>query len=89
MKNNSKTLTLFITIIMILCVITLFGCDKVSKGETINDDDYAIIIKGIGVNDISITKAQIKEIYNEKPVNYEGENKVYASDKTDENGNLI
>ncbi len=93
MKN--KKFVIFILIFSILCSVFLIACDDKDKTinvepiVTINDDTYTIVIKGIMDADISITKAQIKSLFTTNPVVIDDSNPVFASDKTDDNGNKI
>ena len=85
---------LFIAIVLVLSVsLAACGSDAaINNGENNNvstDDNYSLTVSGIGVDDIVITKKQIKDIFAIKPVIFDEENPVYASDKTDDAGNPI
>lgn len=91
---------LFTLAILILCVIlsfTLFSSCKPNEGGIVvaTDDEYTLTIKGLvdingnPLQDFTITKAKIKELYQLKPVEYTTENPCFASDKTDDFGNPI
>ncbi|MFA6866370.1 MAG: molybdopterin-dependent oxidoreductase [Clostridia bacterium] len=90
MQQTKKSYLILLILVLILSAVVMFGCDKTTDEQPVtNDDGYTIVIKGISAEDISVTKAQIKAIFAEKPVIFGDDNPVYASDKTDDDGNLI
>ena len=93
-KLIKKLLTISIlTIFSIVCIFSLSACKNDDGNNAINipqvedDSNYQIEIIGITPESIIITKQQIIDL--PKKVIYNEENPAYASDKTDENGNLI
>jgi len=83
-----KTPLLIIFIITLCFIIT--GCNNVEPTETPTaDGEYILEIKGITDGTIEVTKAQILSLYETKGVEYTAENLCYASDKLDDDGNLI
>lgn len=88
MKKN------FLSIILILSIVFSLGLLVACNPETdnpLNDDSYVLEIKGLTADEnyvVSITKAQIKELYKTKPVTVTNDNPVYASDKQDEETGL-
>lgn len=85
--------TLFIVLIIVSLLFAISGCLNDANKDTQIDieADRAYYIEIIGIIDepIIVTKAQIFEIAEEKGMVYDEENPCYASDKTDEDNNLI
>lgn len=91
-----KFKTFAAVVILSVFALSLFGfaaCNN-SPAQS-SDDEYTLELKGmIGANgeslsDVTVTKKQIKELFETKPVVYTDETPAYASDKTDDDGNLI
>lgn len=102
MKKTLRTL-LVVMLAFILC-FAIIGCkdnnaeldpDDKNLEQDANDIDkeadnaYFIEIEGINVEKIIVTKAQIFEIAKTKEVVYTFDDPCYASDKTDDDGELI
>lgn len=85
---------LLIALVLVLS-IALMSCGVKNDGEndqnlkSAEDDSYILTISGIGVDDIVVTKKQLWDIFSEKPVIFDDEKPVIASDKTDDFGNHI
>jgi len=92
MKKKSL-LILFIALVLIVAIpFSLIACNK---DEGVNDDDYTLVLSGLvdkngnELEDISVTKAQLRQLFETKPVVHGSDDPVYASDKTDDDGNPI
>jgi hypothetical protein len=91
-KKKKKIWIVSIALILIIALaitipICCFNDDAVVV--TVVDGDYTIEISGIYSEAIVVTKNQILEIGKTKEVVYTIDNPIYASDKTDDDGNLI
>lgn len=93
---SKKALFFRLSVILLLIVIpfALFACNKTNPNDT-TDDLYTLTLAGLvdadgnSIADTAITKAQIKTLFQSKPVVFDANNPAYASDKTDDNGNKI
>jgi len=94
--NKSKIILRVFAIVLLLAVsFSLLSCNKNEEQPQVSDDAYTVTLSGLvdaegnALADVSVTKAQIKTLYESKPVIYTNEAPCYASDKTDEQGNKI
>jgi len=100
--RKRKYFAIFTLIFIVLLSFSLSACktDDVPEvndnvlAET-TDDEYTLELKGLiddqgnVLADVLITKAMIKTLYETNPVEYTEEEPCYASDKRDEDNNLI
>lgn len=94
---SKKTLFLRLAAILLIIAIpfALLACDKNNPTDPTADDLYTLTLAGLidasgnSIADVTITKAQIKTLFQSKPVVFDANNPAYASDKTDDNGNKI
>lgn len=98
-----KTSKIFSAILVLILALSLFcftACnddnnDNPSGSVTVADEDYALTLKGMvnaegeTLDDVVITKKQIKKLFETKPAEFTSENPAIASDKTDDDGNPI
>lgn len=103
MKRSKFFLAALLAVILILSVISFTACEKNDGIPQVSDDEYTLTLKGlyridesiagddktVALPDVVITKKQVKELYNTKPVSFTSDNPVFASDKTDDDGNPI
>ncbi|MGI6701920.1 MAG: molybdopterin-dependent oxidoreductase [Christensenellales bacterium] len=90
MKKLSYILILALVALTLLCACTPDEAPETpTPGETQSDEEYTLEIYGITTDVITVTKAQIKALGETKAVEYTDDNPCYASDKTDDDGNLI
>lgn len=81
MKRFTLLTKLMLLSISLLLLFSLASCEP--------NQDYTITIEGIGPEAIEITKSQILNLSETKSVVYDQDNPCYASDKTDDDNNLI
>lgn len=94
---KSKKWVAFLLILTLLLTVSFVctACNKDEEEPPVDDDAYALTLRGMidaqgaPLADTDITKAQIKTLFETKPVVYTYQNPCYASDKTDEQGNRI
>ncbi len=95
MKNKY----LILITLLVICITLISGCAKAddkkvqptatTKANNNVDDDYTLEIV-IGEESVKVTKKQIKELASSgKEVSATDDKPVYASDKTDDDGNKI
>lgn len=103
MKISKLFLVTILTVIFAFSVISFTACNTDDGKLEVSDDEYTLTLKGlyriddsiagddktVALPDVVITKKQVKELYKTKPVNYTSNDPAYASDKTDDDGNLI
>lgn len=92
-----KSRFLFFIAVIWVCILalSLVACNGEEGDIIASDDEYTLTLSGLvdaegnPLDDVLITKAMIKEIYQSLPVDYTSANPCYASDKTDDLGNPI
>ncbi len=89
MKRKHCAVVLTILMLLMLATFVFAGCDKPGDATPVNDDQYELTIEGLTPTPLVLTKLQIKTVYELKKVTYTSSSPVYASDKQDDDGNLI
>lgn len=90
MKKRFLFIPVLILILSFSFAVFLSACEKSDNGDNDGGDDgYTFEIHGLQSESAVITKLQVKELFETKPVIRGSDNPVYASDKTDDYGNKI
>ena len=96
MKKIKPIIIFGIILTLIFSAMLFTGCDEDGNNEaTFTDDDYTITLSnlvdkdGNQIDDVVIKKSDIRALFETKPVIHDDTNPVVASDKQDEDGNLI
>lgn len=99
MKKRVFAVAVLAMVFVLLSAVIFVACSPDTNPGTENtvltDDEYTLTLRGLvdsegnPLADIIITKAQLKALFLTHPVTYTEEEPCYASDKQDDDGNLI
>ncbi len=104
MKKLKIVVLFSVVLTLILSMMLFVGCNdkpdiepdnNTDNVKPITDDDYTLTLTGLQnsdgnlLEDVVIKKSTIKTLYETKPAIFDEENPAVASDKQDDDGNLI
>lgn len=86
-----RKIHIIIVLMILIALIGIVGCNKNNNDNNEVDLslDYTLVIEGITIDPIVVTKEQILEIAKTKELVFDNNNPCYPSDKTDDLGNPV